>query len=102
MSCWDDIPPKRNKVELEPLDACHEGQGEKGCHGKQTNKQNSFLLFGDGEWHIDGPVVVGKYTQTRQRLLRDKIVKSGHGKHYKGALVVYKKGDDTSITVLGI
>ena len=25
MSCWDDIPPKRSKVELEPLGACHEG-----------------------------------------------------------------------------
>ena len=59
---------------------------------RQTNKQNSFLLSGDGEWHIDGPVVVGKYTQTRKRLLRAKIVKSDHGRHYKGALAVYKKG----------
>ena len=25
MSCWDDIPPKRSKDELEPLGACHEG-----------------------------------------------------------------------------
>ena len=50
---------------------------------RQTNKQNSFLLSGDGEWHTDGPVVVSKYTQTKQRLLRAKIVKSGHGKHYK-------------------
>ena len=24
-SCWDDIPPKGSKDELEPLDACHEG-----------------------------------------------------------------------------
>ena len=24
VSCWDDIPPKRSKVELKPLDACHE------------------------------------------------------------------------------
>ena len=23
VSYWDDIPPKRNKVELEPLGACH-------------------------------------------------------------------------------
>ena len=66
-----------------------------------TNKQNSFLLSDDGEWHIDGPMVIGKYIQTRQRLLRAKIVKSGHGRHYKGALVVYRK-DDTSTTVLGI
>ena len=55
-----------------------------------------------GEWHTDGPMVVGKYTQTKQRLLRAKIVKSGHGRHYKRALAVYKKGDDTSTTVLGI
>ena len=39
------------------------------------------LLSGDGKWHTDGPVVVGRYTQTRQRWLRFKIVKSGHGKH---------------------
>ena len=25
ISCWDDIPPKRGKGELEPLGACHEG-----------------------------------------------------------------------------
>ena len=23
MSCWDDMPPKRSKDELEPLGACH-------------------------------------------------------------------------------
>ena len=58
---------------------------------RQTNKQNSFLLFGDGEWHPDGPMVVGRYTQTKQRWLRAKIVKSGHGKHYKEALAMYRK-----------
>ena len=25
ISCWDDIPPKRGKDELESLGACHEG-----------------------------------------------------------------------------
>ena len=25
MSCWDDMPPKRSKDELEPPGACHEG-----------------------------------------------------------------------------
>ena len=69
---------------------------------RQTNKQNSFLLFGDREWHTDGSVMVGKYIQTRQRLSRAKIVKSGHNKHYKRALAVYRKGDDTNTTVLGI
>ena len=104
--CWDDISPKRSKVELESLGACHEGWGmaprllqEK--VPRQTNKQNSFLFSSDGEWHTDGLVVVGKYTHNKQRLLRAKIVKSGHGRHYKGALAVYRK-DDTSITVLGI
>ena len=28
-------------------------------------------------------MVVNKYTQTRQRWLRAKIVKSSHGRHYK-------------------
>ena len=69
---------------------------------RQTNKQNSFLLFGNGEWHTNRPVVGDKYTQTRQRWLRAKIVKSGHGRHYKKALAVYKKGDDISTTVLEI
>ena len=40
-------------------------------------------MSGDEEWHIDGLVVIGKYTQTRQRWLRAKIVKSNHGRHYK-------------------
>ena len=35
----------------------------------------------DGD--VDEPVVVGKYTQTRQRWLKGKIVKSGHSRHYK-------------------
>ena len=29
MSCWDDIPSKRSKDELEPLGACHEGWRER-------------------------------------------------------------------------
>ena len=61
---------------------------------QQTNKQNSFLLSSDGEWHTDGPVVVGKYTQTRQRWLRAKIVKSGHSRYYKEALAMYRKRGD--------
>ena len=40
-------------------------------------------MSGDEEWHTDGPVVVGKYTQTRQRWLRVKIVKPSHSRHYK-------------------
>ena len=44
-------------------------------------------MSGDGEWHTD--VVVGKYTQTRQRLLRAKIVKSNYDRHYKKKPLLY-------------
>ena len=53
-------------------------------------------MSGDGEWHIDEPVVVSRYTHTRQRWLRVKIVKSGHGRHYKEAIAVYRKRDTTT------
>ena len=57
------------------------------------DKQTKYhSLSGDG-WHTDGPVVVGKYTQTRQRLLIAKIVKSGHSRHYKGSPLPYTRGD---------
>ena len=39
------------------------------------------------ERHTD--VVVGKYTQTRQRWLRAKIVKSSHGRYYKKEPLLY-------------
>ena len=44
-------------------------------------------MFGDGEWHTDDPVVVDKYTQTRQMWLKAKTVKSGHGRRYKRRLL---------------
>ena len=70
--------------------------------GATADKQtNSFPLSGDGEWHTDEPVVVDKYTQTRQRLLRAKIVKSGHSRHYKGSLLPCTEGE-TSIRGVGI
>ena len=69
---------------------------------RQTNKQNSFPLSDDGEWHTDGPVVVGKYTQTRQRLLRAKIVKSDHERHYKGSPLSCTEEGETRIRGLGI
>ena len=62
----------------------------------QTNKQNSFPLSSNGEWHIDRLVVVGRYTQTRQRLLRAKIVKFGHGWHYKGSPLPCTEGGKAS------
>ena len=45
-------------------------------------------MFGVGEGDADEPVVVGKYTQTKQRWLKGKIVKSGHGRHYKKTFTV--------------
>ena len=66
---------------------------------QQTKKQNSFLLSNNGEWHIDGSVVVGRYTQTRQRWLRAKIIKYDHDKHYKEALAVCKKGTKNIIVL---
>ena len=45
-------------------------------------------MSGAGEGDADELVVVGKYTQTRQRWLKGKIVKSGHGKHYKKTFTV--------------
>ena len=37
-------------------------------------------------------MVVGKYTKTKQRWLNGKIVKSGHGRHYKKTFTVPRKG----------
>ena len=52
--------------------------------GATADKQTKYpSLSGDEEWHTDGPVVVNQYTQTKQRRLRAKTVKSGHGRHYK-------------------
>ena len=40
-------------------------------------------MSGAGEGDADKPMVVGKYTQTKQRWLKGKIVKSGYGRRYK-------------------
>ena len=45
-----------------------------------------------GEGDADEPMVVGKYTQTRQRWLKGKIVKSGHDRHYKKTSTVSRTG----------
>ena len=49
-------------------------------------------MVGVGEGDADEPVVVGKYTQTRQRWLKGEIVKSGHGRHYKKTSTVPRRG----------
>ena len=57
-------------------------RGRKGRHGKPINK-TAVSLSGAGEGDANEPMVVGKYTQTRQRWLKGKIVKSGHSRRYK-------------------
>ena len=49
-------------------------------------------MFRAREGDADEPVVVDKYTQTRQRWLKGKIVKSGHGRHYKKTFTVPRTG----------
>ena len=49
-------------------------------------------MSGAGEGDENELVVVGKYTQTRQRWLKGKIVKSGHGRHYKKTSTVSRIG----------
>ena len=52
--------------------------------GAMADKQTKYSsLSGDGGWHPDGIVMVGQYTQTRQRELRVKTIKLGHDRHYK-------------------
>ena len=69
----------------------HLHHGRKGCHGRLINK-TAFLCLELGRGDADEPMVVDKYTQTRQRWLKGKIVKSGHGKHYKKTFTVPRKG----------
>ena len=47
-------------------------------------------MSGAREGDADEPVVVGKYTSTRQRWLMGKIVKSGHSRHYKKTFTMPK------------
>ena len=52
--------------------------------GAKAAKQTKYpSLSGDRGWHTDGTVMVSQYTQTKQRRLRAKTIKFGHGRHYK-------------------
>ena len=52
--------------------------------GAMAAKQTKYpSLSGDGGWHTNGTVMVGQYTQPRQRRLRAKTIKFNHGRHYK-------------------
>ena len=66
-------------------------RGKKGRHGRPINK-TTFSLFGVGEGDANELVVVGKYIQTRQRWLKGKIVKFGHGRRYKKTSTVPRTG----------
>ena len=69
----------------------HLHHGRRGRHGRPINK-TTFSLFGAGEGDANELVVVGKYIQTRQRWLKGKIVKSGHGRCYKKTSTVPRIG----------
>ena len=56
---------------------------------QQTSKQNILPCLVMGGRHTDGTVMAGQYTQTRQRELRVKTVKSGHGRHYKRRVLLW-------------
>ena len=49
-------------------------------------------MSGAWEGDADKPMVIDKYTQTRQRWLKGKIVKSGHGRCYKKTSTVPRIG----------
>ena len=65
--------------------------GRKGRPRKPINK-TAFSLSGARDGDANELVVIGKYTQTRQRWLKNKIVKSGHGKRYKKTSTVPRIG----------
>ena len=48
--------------------------------------------IGAGEGDANEPVMVDKYTQTRQMWLKGKIVKSSHDMHYKKTFLVPRTG----------
>ena len=68
-------------------------RGKKGRQGRPINK-TAFSLSEAGEGDANEPVVVSKYTQTRQRWLKGKIVKSGHDRRYKRASTVPRTGEE--------
>ena len=69
----------------------HLHRGRKGRHRRPINKA-AFSLSGARDGDANELVVVGKYTQTRQRWLKNKIVKFGHGKRYKKTSTVPRIG----------
>ena len=66
-------------------------RGRKGLHDRPINKTN-FSLFEAGEGDANETVVVGKYTQTKKRWLKGKIVKYSHGRRYKKTSTMPRTG----------
>ena len=65
-----------------------------------ADKQTKYpFLSGDRGWHTNGTVMVGQYTQTRQRRLRAKRVKFGHDRHYKKRILPRTKNRATTGTI---
>ena len=59
---------------------------------RQAINKTVFSLSGAGEGDASELVVVSKYTQTRQRWLKGKIVKSSHGRRYKKTSIMPRTG----------
>ena len=66
-------------------------RGKKGRHDRPINK-TVFSLSGVREGDANEPVVVGKYTQTRQRWLKGKIIKFSHNRCYKKTSTMPRTG----------
>ena len=64
----------------------------------RQKKQTKYpFLSGGREWHTGEPVVVGKYTHTKQ--LRVKTVNINHGKPYiRNPLLCKERGDGETVT----
>ena len=69
----------------------HLHRGRKGRHRRPINK-TAFSLSGARKDDVNKLVLVRKYTQTRQRWLKGKIVKSGHDRRYKKTFTVPRTG----------
>ena len=80
--------PKEARLRGESLGACLEGKREKAfmLWQERVLRWTNLPLSGKGECHT--PLVVGKYAQTKQRRLKGKVVKTGHGRYYKRTLAV--------------
>ena len=69
---------------------------------RQTTKKIVFFCLAMGSDTQTDQMAVSRYTQTREKWLRAKIVKFGHDRHYKETIAVYRKRGTTSTTVLEI